>query len=153
MPGKLNPRAGTLAEVDSRAAPSREAACPPDRLSADRAEPQEIARGRVGSNDPVPMLAILWLAIQVIDSAPRRVRRATKHHEEAVLRAVRRFGFRVPILVRTKPDGRYEIVDGHTRLAVARRLDAEKVPCLVIDDLPEVEVRRLVLSCKNWSSR
>ncbi|SEK54863.1 DNA modification methylase [Roseovarius azorensis] len=100
-----------------------------------------------GQNDPFRTLAIAWLAVQLIDAAPRRVRRAMKGQEDAVVRAIERYGFRVPILVRKKTGStRYEVVDGHTRLAAARRLGADSLPCILVDDLPEIEIRRLRLS-------
>lgn len=100
-----------------------------------------------GKDDLLPEFPLLWLAINLIDQAPRRVRRALKSQTEAVMRSIARYGFRIPILVRSKPGGkRYEVVDGHTRLAAALRLGAEKLPCIPVDDLPDVEIRRLRLS-------
>ncbi len=95
-------------------------------------------------NDLFREIGLVWLAINLIESAPRRVRRALKSHQDNVLRAIEKFGFRIPILVRSKPGtDRYEVIDGHTRLAAALRLGAEKVPCIVVDDLSDVETRRL----------
>ncbi|MDU8912505.1 DNA modification methylase [Aestuariicoccus sp. MJ-SS9] len=100
-----------------------------------------------GQNDLFREIALVWLAVNLIDAAPRRVRRALASQEEAVVQSIARFGFRIPILVRTTPSGdRYEVVDGHMRLAAARRLDADKVPCILVDDLPDLEIRRLALS-------
>jgi DNA modification methylase len=100
-----------------------------------------------GKNHLFSESPLLWLAVNLIEQAPRRVRRALKSQTEAVMRSIERFGFRIPILVRTKTGGgRYEVIDGHTRLAAALRLGAEQVPCILVDDLPEVETRRLALS-------
>ena len=99
------------------------------------------------ANDLFRDFAFVWLAINLIDVAPRRVRRALKSQEDAVLNAIERFGFRIPILVRSKPGGeRYEVIDGHMRHAASLRLGAETMPCIVIDDLSDVETRRLALS-------
>ncbi|WP_319546646.1 DNA modification methylase [Ruegeria conchae] len=98
-------------------------------------------------NDPFREFLFDWIAVNLIDAAPRRVRRGLKDQEDAVLRAIERFGFRIPILVRSKPGGqRYEVIDGHVRLAAARRLEAGKLPCILVDDLPDIEIRRLTLS-------
>ncbi|CUJ87225.1 Modification methylase DpnIIB [Ruegeria denitrificans] len=98
-------------------------------------------------NDPFREFLFVWIAVDLIDAAPRRVRRGLKDQEDAVLRAIERFGFKIPILVRSKLGGqRYEVIDGHVRLEAARRLEAGKVPCIVVDDLPDVEIRRLTLS-------
>lgn len=100
-----------------------------------------------GKNDLFSEVTLDWLLVDLIDQAPRQVRRALESQTEAVMRSIERFGFRIPILVRSKPGGqRYEVVDGHTRLAAALRLGAEKLPCILVDDLPDVEIRRLKLS-------
>jgi DNA modification methylase len=98
-------------------------------------------------NDLFRELAMVWIKLNLIVAAPRRVRRAPEKQIEAVMEAVKAFGFRVPILVRYKPDGeRYEVVDGHVRLEAARRLGAEQLPCIIVDDLSDVHIRRLRLS-------
>ena len=100
-----------------------------------------------GKNDLFPEFPLLWLFINLIDPAPRRVRRALESQTKAVMRSIERFGFRIPILVCSKPGGeRYEVVDGHARLQAALLLGAERVPCILVDDLPDVERRRLALS-------
>jgi len=98
-------------------------------------------------NDLFREFAIAWVTLNLIDAAPRRVRRALEKQIQAVMEAVKAFGFRVPILVRRKPGGeRYQVVDGHIRLEAARRLGAERLPCIIVDDLSDVDIRRLVLS-------
>lgn len=98
-------------------------------------------------NDLFPGLTVIWIATGEIDEAPRRVRRAVKAQGAALKRSIERFGNRVPILVRQKNGhGRYEVIDGHARLAAARMLGAKEMPCLVVDDLPDAEIRRLALS-------
>ena len=98
-------------------------------------------------NDLFPEFLLLGLSVNLIDQAPRRVRRAMESQTVAVMRSIERFGFRIPVLVRSRPGGdRYEVIDGHTRLTAARRLGAEQVPCILVDDLPEIETRRLALS-------
>lgn len=95
-------------------------------------------------NDPFPLLAIIWIAISEIDEAPRRIRRAVKAQQVKLTRSMARFGNRIPILVRQKNGkGRHGVIDGHARLAAARMLGAEKIACIVVDDLPDAEIRRL----------
>ena len=87
----------------------------------------EIAQLAAIPNDLFREFALVWLLVNLIDDAPRRVRRALKSQDAAVLQSVKRFGFRIPILVRSKPGGkRYEVIDGHSRLAAARRLCQSK---------------------------
>ena len=98
-------------------------------------------------NDLFPEMCVAWIAINLIDTVPRRVRRPFEKQVDAVMRAIETFGFRVPVLVRRKPEGdRYEVVDGHIRLEAARRLGAEQLPCLVVDGLSDTDLRRLTLS-------
>lgn len=118
-----------------------------DETLGPKSPAQAVPKGSQIKNDLFPDMCIDWLAVDLIDAAPRRVRRVQEKQTDAVVQAVEAFGFRVPILVRQKPDsGRYEVVDGHIRLEAACRLGAEKLPCIVVDDLSDVELRRLVLS-------
>ena len=56
--------------------------------------------------------------------------------------AIKKFGFRVPILA--KSDGL--IVDGHLRLKAARQLGLETVPVLLADDLSDAQIKAFRLS-------
>jgi DNA modification methylase len=65
--------------------------------------------------------------------------------------AIREFGFRIPIVV--KSDG--GVVDGHLRLKAARKLGLEKVPVVLADDLSEAQIkafRLLANQSANWAS-
>jgi DNA modification methylase len=116
-----------------------------NRLRSD--EPENAATRHALRNDLFAEIALVYLAVARIDAAPRRVRRAVEKQIDAVVRAIETFGFRVPILVRKAPGGdRYEVVDGHIRLEAARRLGAEKLPCILVDGLSKTDVRRLTLS-------
>lgn len=95
-----------------------------------------------GKNDPFPPVEVVWVEIGKIKDAPRRVRKALEKQEKAVRQSIARFGNRIPILI----DGMYHVIDGHARLAAARLLGADQVPCIIVDDLPDQEVRRLRLS-------
>lgn len=105
-------------------------------------------RSSVGAlrNDPFPHLSITLINVDAIEAAPRRLRRELEAQEAAVRRSMERFGNRIPILVSGKRDGRHSVIDGHSRLAAARQLGAERAPCIVVEDLPDVEIRRLALS-------
>lgn len=56
---------------------------------------------------------------------------------EAVAESIRRFGWKVPIVI----DADSVIVAGHTRFKAAKRLGMDKVPCIVADDLTDEQVR------------
>ncbi len=98
-------------------------------------------------NDPFPDLQIISIGIDDIAEAPRRLRRTVKLQVAAVRRSMERLGNRIPVLVTGKNGhDKHHVIDGHTRLAAARLLGADLIPCILVDDLPEVEIRRLALS-------
>jgi len=62
-----------------------------------------------------------------------------RHNEDAitkVMASIKEFGFQNPIIL----DKNNVIVTGHTRLAAAKRLGLEQVPCLVAKELTEGQV-------------
>ncbi|MDU8944350.1 DNA modification methylase [Ovoidimarina sediminis] len=131
----------------SKSLPSGETAASALLTRHNTARPDLPAEAKRGRNDPFPDLEILWVSEDEIDDAPRRLHRAARTQVETIKRSIERFGNRIPILVRRKDcKTRYEVVDGHSRLAATRLLGAEKLPCIVVDDLPGAEIRRLALT-------
>ena len=64
--------------------------------------------------------------------------------------AIKEFGFRIPIVA--KSDG--AVVDGHLRLKAALKLDMEKVPVVLADELSDAQVkafRILANRSANWA--
>lgn len=61
---------------------------------------------------------------------------------EFVANSIREFGFRVPILI--EKDG--TIVAGHTRYKASKKLHLESVPCIIVDDLSEEQVKAFRLA-------
>lgn len=59
-----------------------------------------------------------------------------------VANSIKEFGFRVPIVI----DEEGTIVCGHTRLKAAKRLQMEKVPCVVADDLTPEQINAFRLA-------
>ena len=56
---------------------------------------------------------------------------------EPVAQSIKNFGFRVPILI----DREGTIIAGHTRYKAAHLLGMERVPCILVDDLSDEQVR------------
>ena len=54
-----------------------------------------------------------------------------------VAESIKQFGFRNPIIV----DKNMSVIAGHTRLASAKLLGLEKVPCIIADDLTPKQVK------------
>jgi len=68
--------------------------------------------------------------------------RKNDHAVEAVASAIKRFGFRVPVLA--KSDG--TLIDGHLRVKAAKHLGMEEVPVVLCDDLSEADIKALRIS-------
>ena len=61
---------------------------------------------------------------------------------DAVANSIKAFGFRNPILI----DSHNVIIAGHTRLLASIKIGLKEVPCIVVDDLSEDEVKALRLA-------
>jgi ParB-like chromosome segregation protein Spo0J len=68
--------------------------------------------------------------------------RKNDHAVETVASAIKRFGFRVPVLA--KSDG--SLIDGHLRVKAAKHLGMEEVPVVLCDDLSEADIKALRIS-------
>ena len=93
-------------------------------------------------NDPIPDLKLIDVPLDELRPAARRVRRANKTQIARIRRSIERFGMVKPILITR--DG--EIVDGHELLEALRQIGVERVPCLRVDHLSELETRQLRLA-------
>lgn len=61
-------------------------------------------------------------------------------NEEAadyVAKSIKKFGFRIPILI----DKNNVIVSGHTRYKACLKLGIEELPCILVDDLDEDQIK------------
>lgn len=79
-----------------------------------------------------------------IDAIKPYVRNAKKHPQsqiENVAESIKKFGFVQPIVV----DGEGCIIIGHCRYEASKRLGLEEVPCVMLEDLTDEEVRKLRL--------
>jgi hypothetical protein len=56
---------------------------------------------------------------------------------DPVAKSIEEFGFRSPIII----DKNYNIINGHTRLLAALKLSYEAVPCLIVDDLTDAQIK------------
>lgn len=97
---------------------------------------------RVRHNDPVPQLEVEYHRPGALRPAARRLRRVEPDHLAEVAQSIERLGFSQPILI----TGDSTIVDGHVRVAAARELGLESLPCIRVDHLSEDEVRLLRIS-------
>ena len=68
--------------------------------------------------------------------------RKNDHVVDRIAAAIREFGFRVPMIV--KSDG--TIVDGHLRLKAAKKIGLTELPVVLADDLTPQQVKAFLLS-------
>jgi ParB family chromosome partitioning protein len=72
--------------------------------------------------------------IDLIDLNPDQPRRHFDEKEIASLaQSVKSLGVTNPLMVRPKPGGRYELIDGERRLRAARRLNLTQIPIIIRD--------------------
>jgi DNA modification methylase len=81
-----------------------------------------------------------WETSKLIEYA--RNPRKNDHAVDRIAAAIHEFGFRVPILA--KSDG--SLIDGHLRLKAARKLNLEKVPVIIADDMTDVQIKAFRIS-------
>ena len=90
----------------------------------------------------------LWPTSQLIPYA--RNPRKNDHAVEQMASAIREFGFRIPLIVKSTG----EICDGHLRYKAALHLGLEQVPVILADDLTETQIkafRILVNRSATWA--
>ena len=76
--------------------------------------------------------------IKPYEKNPRRNEEAVRY----VAESINEFGFKVPILI----DKNNVIVAGHTRYKAAQKLNLDKIPCIVADDLTEEQIKAFRLA-------
>ena len=85
------------------------------------------------------------IVLRRVDKLIPYARNAKKHSEKQIdlLAAnINEFGFNVPIVV----DINDNIVAGHGRVLAAKKLSMTELPCVVVDDLSEVQIKAFRIS-------
>jgi ParB-like chromosome segregation protein Spo0J len=80
--------------------------------------------------------------IKTLHPSARNSRLHSEEQVNQIAESIKRFGFRIPIIV--GKDG--EVIAGNGRLAAARRLKLNEVPCIDASDLDENEIRAFALA-------
>jgi hypothetical protein len=87
-------------------------------------------------------LRITYLAITQLAENPRNARTHSKKQIRQIADSIRAFGFTNPILI----DSANMVLAGHGRLAAARLLCMQQVPCVRIDQLTSAQKRAYALT-------
>lgn len=85
---------------------------------------------------------IEWLAVAGLTAAARNARTHSNKQLKQIAASIERFGFTNPVLV----DEADQIIAGHGRVAAAKLLGMETVPCLRIATMSAAEKRAYVLA-------
>lgn len=72
--------------------------------------------------------------------------RVNDHAVDAMAALIQAHGFRVPVLVTSREDGGYDLVDGHLRLKAARKLGMDEIPAFTVDDMSEDQIKAFRIS-------
>ena len=67
--------------------------------------------------------------------------RKNDHAVDTVAKSIEKYGFKAPLII----DTNNIVYCGNTRLKTARKLGLEEVPCIVVTDLTEKEIREYAL--------
>ena len=88
------------------------------------------------------VLGVEYLSIAAIRPYPRNARTHSKKQINQIADSIRQFGFTNPILI----DQDLMILAGHGRLAAAKQLGLERVPCVLLDHMTEAQKKAYVLA-------
>ncbi len=104
---------------------------------------------RAPRNDIRPVLEVTVIPIAELRSAGNKTRKLDPAHVREISRSISTFGFCAPVLI-----GKGNmVIDGEARVEAARQLGMDRVPCLRIDHLTEVERRTLRLAINRLAER
>lgn len=95
-----------------------------------------------GANIPAFSHTIFSMQIDLLQPSPRNARTHSKKQISQIAASIRKFGFLTPILI----DSEWVVVAGNGRLAAAKLLGLDQVPCFVVSHLSKAEVRALALA-------
>lgn len=88
------------------------------------------------------MPPIRYVSLADLKPWPQAARTHSKAQIRQIAESIRRFGFINPVVI----DEDQQILAGHARVAAARAMSFEEVPCLRIDTMSEGEKRAYVIA-------
>lgn len=110
------------------------------KVNSDKVALKSAAAGAI-PNDLAPDLKVEWYTVDELTPAKRRVRKCNPEQVERTIRLIKAYGFISPVTIR-----RGVVVDGHIRIAAARELGMEDVPCIDVGHLSKAQARTLSIS-------
>jgi len=137
-----------LALIGPDTEPDDAATEPAAKASGKGTEPAAVAPNKI-PNDLLPKVTVQTMPIKKLVSARHPVRKASNSQIARVARSIRSSGFRNPPLI--GKDG--EIIDGHIRVAAGSFLGLKEIPCILVEDLSEAEMRLLRVALNRIQER
>lgn len=86
-------------------------------------------------------MQIEYLKTSSIKPYEKNAKKHDKKQVRNVAESIKQFGFVQPVVV----DKNNNIIIGHCRLEAAKKLNLEEVPCVMVDDLTDEQVKKLRL--------
>ncbi len=109
----------------------------------------EMAPAHPLRNDVLPSLEVIYLALDQLPPAKRKVRKIAPEHVREVAASISALGFCAPVLI-GKDNMR---LDGEVRVEAARLLGLDCIPCIRVDHLNETEQRLLRLAANRLAEK
>jgi hypothetical protein len=104
---------------------------------------------RAMRNDILPPLELVYIPLDQLRPARKRVRKLDPAHVREIAGAMARLGFCVPILIGAEN----VVIDGEARLEAARLQGLNRIPCIQVGNLNEKEQRVLRLAVNRLSEK
>lgn len=86
-------------------------------------------------------MQIKYLKTSSLKPYEKNAKKHDKKQVENVAESIKQFGFVQPVVV----DKNNNIIIGHCRLEAAKKLNLDEVPCVMVDDLTDEQVKKLRL--------
>lgn len=90
--------------------------------------------------------AIIELALTKIVMYERNSNVHSVAQIERLTKSIKEFGFLVPCVVKTRPDGKFDLAAGHGRIVAAKRAGLKSVPVVVADHLSPTQFKAFVIA-------
>ena len=99
---------------------------------------KDLADSLNGTEQPSAAGQALWLDIDLLDPNPDQPRQTFSEKEMASLsQSIKSKGVIIPLVVRKKDDGRYEIIAGERRLRAAKMAELSEVPVIIKEKMED----------------
>jgi hypothetical protein len=86
-----------------------------------------------------------WLKPELLRPNPWNPNKMDEFMFQKELNSITRFGFVTPIIIRTTPEGWYQIIDGEHRWKAAKQLEMAEIPVWNLGVISDVDAKQLTV--------